>query len=162
MGPKPVAQEVPRVMANMLAPSSAPPLPAGTMRDNGVPTFPAPLLPVLSCSSPFVLLGKVGEAKSWQLPTRKTPVCKEAVLNKSQRSRKQKQVLPPPARGWKTHVSLCSTLGNIYPIPLRPAEPVLSVLCCDTSHTTTSAFRSQRAREDQACHNFFFPSCKVF
>lgn len=86
MGPKPVAQEVPRVMANMLAPSSASPLPAGTMGGNGVPTFPAPLLALLSCSSPFVLLGKVGEAKSWQLPTRKTPVCKEAVPNKSQRS----------------------------------------------------------------------------
>ena len=31
-------------------------------------------------------LGKVGETKTWQLPTRKTPVCTKAVLNKSHRS----------------------------------------------------------------------------
>lgn len=55
-----------------------------------------------------------------------------------------------------------SILGDIYPSPLRPAEPVLSVLHCGTFHTTSSAFRSQRATEDQACHILFFHPGKSF
>lgn len=86
MGPKHAAQEVPRLMANMLSLFSAALVPASAMQGSGVPTLPALLHSGSIMFLPLVLLGKVEEAKSWQLPTRKTPVCMEAVLNKSHRS----------------------------------------------------------------------------
>lgn len=53
---------------------------------NGISTLPAPLLSGLSHSFPLILLGKVGKAKSWHLPMIQTPLCTEAVPNKSHRS----------------------------------------------------------------------------
>lgn len=101
----------------------------------------------------LILLGKVGEAKSWQLPTRKPPVCRGGT---EQVSHVQKQILPPPPQGWKTHTSPLLYPWEHLPQPTAPTEPVLSGLCGGTFHTTTGAFRSQRATEDQACHIFVF------
>lgn len=96
------------------------------------------------------LLGKVGEAKSWRLPTRKTPACVEAALSKSRRSMEAAADPSTLLCPWR------------HPSPLCPGEPVLSVFCCSTFHTTTSAFRSQRATEDRVCRVWFFQPAKPF
>lgn len=72
--------------ANVLAPSSTALVSASTMQIHGISILPAPLLSGLPGSLPFILLGKMGEAKSWQHPTRKTPEFMEAVLKKFYRS----------------------------------------------------------------------------
>lgn len=146
------APEVPRLMASMLDPSSTALVSASTMQNCGISILPASLLPGLSGSFPFILLGKMEKAKSWQNPIRKTPVFMEAVLNKFYRSMEAEVDPSTSTSTWKIHSSLCFTLGIVYPSPLCPAEPVLSLLCCGTSQSTTSAFRSLSVTEDQACH----------
>lgn len=137
-------------MASMLAPSSTALVSASTMQNRGISILPASLLSGLSGSFLFILLGKMGIPKSWQNPIRKTPMFMEAVLNKFYRSMEAEA--DPSTSTSKIHSSFCFTLGIVYPTPLCPAEPVLSLLCCGTSQSTTSAFRSLSATEDQACH----------
>lgn len=144
----------------MPSPASSETMYHATMISND-PTFPRTVLPThwVSVSvqvqpeaiqNPWfherkvtALLGKVGEAKSWRLLTKKTSVCVEAALSRSHRSMEAAADPPTLLCPWK------------HPSPLCPAEPVLSVFCCGTFHTTTSAFRSQRATEDQICRVWF-------
>lgn len=114
-------------MASMLGPSSTALVSASTMQNRGISILPASLLPGLSGSFPFILLGKMEKAKSWQNPIRKTPVFMEAVLNKFYRSMEAEVDPSTSTSTWKIHSSLCFTLGIVYPVHF--AQQSLSSHC---------------------------------